>query len=386
MSKILFLLGSLLAALALGFWAWEAPLDIITRAPARVVSSQHTQIVQAASDGVLAQLAVREGEHVRAGQLLARFEDGQESAGVQASRAKVAALRATQTRLKAEVFGRPLRFGPELKGFGSFVADQTELHTRRAAALKQELDALAKAHATISRELSLAERLLKHGDIGEAEVLRLRRQLIENEGAASTKRSNFLRDAQAEMSKVNEELSSQEQVLADREINLERTRIHAPVAAVVTNIDINTIGARVRPGQVLMTLLPTGAALTLDADVSPRDVGRILVGMPANIKLDAFDSNVYGALVGTVTYISQDALARRDEGGRDASFYRVRIAVRDAPASHPLGSTNPAPDASGISLQAGMTATAEIVTGQQTVAQYLLKPLNRTMSEAFSEH
>ncbi|MDQ7987987.1 MAG: HlyD family efflux transporter periplasmic adaptor subunit [Candidatus Dactylopiibacterium sp.] len=367
---------------ALGIWAANAELDTIAHAPARVVSSRHTQIMQASADGVLEHLAVREGEQVRAGQLLAQLEDGQESASVQATRAKVAALHATQARLRAEVFDRPLAFPEGLAGFEAFVADQTELYTRRRTALTQELRALEKAHATIARELALAEKLLASGDIGEAEVLRLRRQLIENEGAASLRRSNFLRDAQAEMSRVNEELSAQEQVLADREIGLERTRMHAPVDGVVTQIEVNTIGARVRAGQVLLTLLPTGAALTLDAEVSPRDVGRVLVGMPANVKLDAFDSSIYGALFGTVSYISQDALDKRDEGGREAPFYRVRINVdtAGAPGAAQAFARDPR-----ISLQAGMTATAEIVTGRQTVAQYLLKPLNKTLAGAMRE-
>ena len=139
-------------------------------------------------------------------------------------------------------------------------------------------------------------------------------------------------------------------------------------------------GAKVRPGDVIMELLPTGSDLIVEAKLKPADIAFVREGLPAAVKLDAFDYSIYGALKGKVRYISPDALSEKTQNG-DAIYYRVQIGLDPAA----LAQRNLERSGKPIEIQPGMTATVEIVTGQQTVLKYLTKPVTKTLSESLGE-
>ncbi|MBL8506114.1 MAG: HlyD family efflux transporter periplasmic adaptor subunit [Methylobacillus glycogenes] len=327
---------TLLALIALGYWASHGTLDSVARAPAQLNTAVPTQIIQASSDGVISQLMVQKGEAVAKGQLLVQLEDGQARAGLDDSLGKVAALRASLARLQAEVFERKLSFPESVQPYPMLVANQTELYNRRKRALDSEVNILGQSASLIKRELVKMEALLQTGDIGEAEVLRLQRQMVEVTGQISLRKSKFFQDAQTEMTKVNEELSTQEQVLNDRQVAFDRMRIYAPADGVISKIDIETTGARVRPGDVVMSLLPTGSRLIVAAKMPPAEMAKIRAGLPAMVKLDAYDYTIYGTYPGKVTYISADALNEKTLRG-DSYYYKVDIELDEqAVAKHNL--------------------------------------------------
>lgn len=179
---------------------------------------------------------------------------------------------------------------------------------------------------------------------------------------------------------MDEELSTQEQVLADRKINFSRTRIVSPVDGIVSKIEINTAGARVRPGDVIMNILPTSSKLIVEVKMLPADIGNIRVNLPASVKLDAYDYTIYGTLPGTVTYISPDALVDKTARG-DEFYYRVHIAIDQ---SYLLEHNKEKPTQK-IDLQPRMTSTVEVFTGERTILEYITKPLVKTFSESLGE-
>ncbi|RKT63131.1 HlyD family secretion protein/adhesin transport system membrane fusion protein [Azonexus fungiphilus] len=372
------LAAALLAALA----GWAAISDIaqIARAPGQVIASARTQVIQSANDGVIEALLVQEGQRVRKGQVLARLDRSQAEAAYQDSLGKVAALKAALVRLQAEVFGRSLVFPESVRSYPAFVANQTELFQRRQKALKAELDALRDNVRLVKEELDLSMPLLGSGDIGKTEIIRLQRQLAELNGQITNRRNKYFQDAQAEMTKAEEDLATQEQTLAERSAIYERTEITAPADGLVKNIQITTPGAKVRPGDVVMELLPTDSALVVEAKLKPADIGFVRQGLPAAIKLDAFDYSVYGVLHGEVSYISPDALSERTQSG-DQVFYRAQIRIDEKA----MALRNQKSGGHPVSLQPGMTATVEISTGMQTVLAYLTKPITKTLSESLAE-
>lgn len=371
---------TLLALILLGYWASHGTLDSVARAPAQLNTAVPTQIIQASSDGVISNLMVKKGEAVVKGQLLVQLEDGQARAGLDDSLGKVAALRASLARLQAEVFERKLSFPESVQPYTMLVANQTELYNRRKRALDSEVNSLGQSASLINRELVKMESLLKTGDIGEAEVLRLQRQMVEVTGQISLRKSKFFQDTQAEMTKVNEELSTQEQVLNDRQVAFDRMRIYAPADGVISKIDIETTGARVRPGDVVMSLLPSGSRLIVAAKMPPAEMAKIRTGLPAMVKLDAYDYTIYGTYPGKVVYISADTLNEKTLRG-DSYYYKVDVALDEqAIATHNLHY----PD-KPVELQAGMTATVEVFAGSQTLLQYMLKPVIKTLSNALEE-
>jgi multidrug efflux pump subunit AcrA (membrane-fusion protein) len=356
-------------------WASWATIEEITRLRGLVIAKSRTQIIQAAIDGVIAEVMVQEGQKVNKGQILARLERNQAESAQKDSLGKVAALEAALVRLHAEVLGSALLFPETVKPYPHFIANQTALYNRRKEALKSEINALEASLRLVREELALSAPLLKDGDIGKVEVIRLQRQVAELSGQISLRRNKFFQDAQAEMTKAEEELSTQRQILSERSTTVERLDILSPVDGLVKKIQLTTPGAKVRPGEVVMELLPTDSALIVEGKLQPADIAFIHPGLVASVKLDAYDYSIYGVFQGTVTYISPDAIAEETKQGEQL-YYRVQIKLDDSGLPR-HGKT--------IDIQPGMSAGIDIRTGSKTVLHYLTKPIAKTFHESLTE-
>jgi multidrug resistance efflux pump len=380
---------------------WASTMQIETRSQAmgQVIASERTQVVQASVDGVMARLLVREGETVQRQQLLVVLEQIQAQAAVNESSGKVAALQAAVVRFEAEMRdiqsdastrrasspvtkGRSmaaghLEFPKALRAYPDFIRNQTELYERRRHALLEELQVIAQLRDNVQEELRVSEPLLKTGDISRVEILRLQKQVMELDGQITNRRNKFFQDAQAELTRAQEELRAQQQSLTDRNVNFDRTEIRAPAAGVVRNIRITTRGARVRPGDVVLDLLPTDGELVLEGKLKPGDIGHVAVGQSATVKLDAWDYSIYGVLEGEVIYISPDALNEDTRSGEQI-YYRIRVRIR--PESRLRDR-----QAKVIEVQSGMTGQIDIRTGGQTVLTFLTKPVTKTLHQSFHE-
>jgi HlyD family secretion protein/adhesin transport system membrane fusion protein len=178
------------------------------------------------------------------------------------------------------------------------------------------------------------------------------------------------------MTKAEEELTTKEQELADRTVTLERTTITSPMNAIVKNIVITTQGARVRPGDLILELVPSGDQLIVEAKMAPSDISFVKVGQKAAIKLDAYDYSIYGIFEGTVHYISPDTLVEKTSEG-EKYFFRVQLILDKNSLTSKSGKT--------IDISPGMTAQVDIITGDRSVLDYLTKPLTKTFSESFHE-
>lgn len=363
--------------IAFGIWSSIATIEQTAKATGQVIATSRTQLIQSANDGVIQEILVQEGQEIKKGDLLVRLEQTQARAAVDESRGKVAALRAALTRLRAEVFGRDLVFPQEVKEYTAFVTNQTELFQRRQRAINEETKALESMLSAIKQELSLSEPLLATGDIAKTEIIRLQRQVYELQGQITNRRNKYFQDSQTEMTKAEEDLATQEQMLADRSTILERTEIRAPTDGIVRNIRITTIGARVRPGDIVLEILPTDSQLIVEAKLKPADFSFIRAGSHASVKLDAYDYSIYGVLQGKVHFVSPDALTEQTKDG-ERVYYRVQIQV-DEPFL-----TN-AKAGKKIEIQPGMTSQVEIRTGEMSALAYLSKPITKTIAEAFTE-
>ncbi len=373
---------ALAVVLIAAFIWWAAVSEIVqtSRAQGLVIASARTQVVQVAVDGVVADMRVREGQKVSQGQVLARLDRNQAEAAVLDTRAKLAALKAMLARLHAEVLDKPLVLPMEVRAYPKFLENQTELFRRRQAALNGDISALQKSLSLVEQELALNRPLLATGDISRAEVIRLERVAADLAGQITTRRSKYLQDAQAEMTKAEEDLAAQEQIMADRSALLNRTEINAPADGLVKNIQTTTPGAKVRAGDVILELLPTASDLIVEAKLKPADIAQMRVGLPAAIKLDAYDYSIFGVLRGRVKYVSPDVLSERNMQG-DSIFYRVQIALDRAA----LDEYNKSQPHRRIEVQPGMTCTVEIETGHRTLLSYLTKPITKTLAESLHE-
>lgn len=362
--------------LLLLLWSAVGTIDQVTRAQAQVIAADRTQLVQSPDGGVITQLHVKEGEVVKAGQLLVTLQKERAAAAVSDSDAKVAALRITLARLHAEVYGKALVFDKELMGYTDYIRNQTDLYNKRQRAYKDDIHALENILALAEDELLINRQLEATGDVSRAEVLRLQRGAADVRAQLAGKRNKYLQDAQAEMTKAQEELSTQIEQLRDRSQVLEHTELVAPVDAVVNNIRLNTLGGVVRAGETVIELLPKVDHLVVEAKVPPADIAFVAVGQDTSIKLDAYDSSIYGAMHGKVSYISPDVLTEESKQG-PMTYYRVRI---DITSREFKGAK-----AQEIQIRPGLTATVEIKAMERTVLSYLTKPISKTFSQSLGE-
>ena len=357
-------------------WSKDAYLEQISHATGSVIASAKTQSIQTAIDGVITEVLVHEGEQVRKDQELVLLNKQQNQAAFEAINGKVAALKAALTRLKSEVYGVALKFPDELKDYSEFVSTQTELYHRRKKALNDDIFALNESLSLTQSELNLNLPLLKTGDIGATEIIKLKKQIADMKGQITNKQNRYFQEAQVELTKIEEDLSIKLQELEDKKVNLEHSVIYAPMDAIVKNIIITTKGAKVRPGDVILELVPSSDKLIVEAKFHPRDLSFIQIGQKAAVKLDAYDYSIYGIFHGIVKYISPDALIEKTQKGEEF-YFRVQIELDTKELITKNGRK--------IEISPGMTANIDIVTGERTVFDYLAKPIVKTMSESFQE-
>lgn len=373
------IITSAVAVLAFFVWAAWAELDQITRATGRVIPIGKVQIIQSADGGVVDEIRVREGDLVKKGQLLVRIDRVKVEAAVEESRAKVAAFKSVMARIEAELYDRPLAFPAEVRAFPDFIANQTALYQKRRQSLNAEIGALQSVRRLMQQELDLNMPLVASGDVARAEIIRMQRGIADIEGQIVNRRSKYQQELQAEFAKVEEDLVSAEQILAQRQDALAATNLTSPTDGIVKNVRFTTVGAVLRPGDEMMQIVPTGEKLIVEAQVSPRDIAFVKMGQTASVKFDTYDSAIYGAGVGTVSYISPDTLSEQRPDGQTQTFYRINLDVD-------ISKMRPKHKGEKIVIQPGMTLTAEVKTGENTVLGYLTKPILKTVSESMGEH
>jgi membrane fusion protein, adhesin transport system len=389
---------SVLGGAFLLFWVWAAvaTLEEQTHATGAFIASSRSQVVQAVDGGAIVELRVKQGDSVEAGQVIALLDPQRFQASNDEVAAKVLGLKANIARLEAEVAatsalppaGAALAatvaaesapavvFPPEVLADPELVASQTSLMQQRQKALDEDLASLASSLRLAEQQLAALTRLARTGDASESEILNARSKVNELSGQLASRRNKYLQDSQAELSRASDELSQAEQQLSQRSAVLAATQIRAPMSGLVKNVRVTTIGGVMRPGEELLEIVPSDGPLIVEARVKPADVAFIRPGLPATIKLDAYDYTIYGAIKGKVSYVSPDTLTEDSRAG-PITYYRVQIETDDARPLTLKG--NP------FDIIPGMTSNVTIRTGERTVANYLLKPLRRMASESLTE-
>lgn len=365
-----------LVVVSVGVWANWARLDEQVRAVGKVIVSSRSQVVQVVDGGVLQQLYVKEGDTVEAGQLLAELDRARFAASAEETRAKAINLRANAERLLAELEGREtIAFSEEIKQDPDLVDRQQDLHGRRLRQQREESESIEKSLVLAEQELEALEELAVTGDAAQSELLSARRQVVDLRAELINKKNEYRRDAQEKLANTQAELEQALQVLKQRDEALDATYIRAPMSGAVKNVQVSTIGAVFKSGDELLQIVPSDEPMLVEARIYSKDVAFVRPGLKANVKLDAYDFTIYGGLKGEVTYVSPDTIDEDLKQNEDP-YYRALVEITEVPQR---------PNVEPIEIIPGMTSTVEIITGNKTVAQYLLKPLRRGSAAALTE-
>lgn len=370
-------LGYLIGVVVLCAVAWAAffELDEVSVANGKVIPASRGQVIQVLETGILKDFRVKEGQHVKRGEVLLQLDDTRAGPVYREAMEKWRSLSAQAARLRAEAYGLPLNFPAEVLKDKSLVERETQAYKARKQALDDQLVALEKTRVALGREIRLTAPLVKQGVVSEVELLRLQRQDSGLEGQIAELKTRYLTNANNELVRVDSDLNQiSEMLIAHREA-LGRTTIVSPADGIIKDISVSTIGAVIPSGQVIMEIVPIDDEMLVEAFVAPTEVAHIKVGMPARVKLTAYDSRRYGELEGEVKLISPDIMIEDAKGGNrsdatpvtfEPGFYKLLVAI-----------TNPGVERHGMKLvpKPGMTATVDILTGQKTVLEYIFRPL-----------
>lgn len=367
---------TILALICSVLWAHTFEIDQVSRAPGVVMPSSRIQLIQSKDGGVLLSLPVRAGDQVQKDQVVARFNQTDALADYEDAKAKAAGLAGRMARLEAEMLGSDPVFSDELTAYPQIIKNQLSLLKRRRVSQSEELESLAKILVLVSEEISMNKPLLEFGDVSRTEVLRLERQEAELSAEITNKRNSYLRDVQAEFNETQEELTSVRQALLQKERQLSQKTLNAPLRGIVKNIRVTTEGGVIRPGEDVMEIVPIENDFLIEAKLSPIDIGFVHLGQDAVVKVDAFDYTIYGNLEGSVTYISADTLEERGPQG-EQPFYKIQVRTKGRQFTG-------MPDRD-LQILPGMTATVEVKTGKNTILNYLLKPITKTLFESLGE-
>lgn len=362
-------------------WAAMSQIDQTVRAQGQIVPLARTQVIQAADGGVLSRILVQEGQRVAAGQPLAELERARSNAAFEERRAHDAALALALIRAKAEASGQVPQFdkaGSKYGEYAELIATQRALYEQKKRGVREEAAAAQDSLDMAQDELRMSDELFKTGDTSRVEVMRARRQVLELQGRLKAVNNKYMQEARQEAAKLADELSSSRYKLEEQKSVLDHTTLSAPVAGIVKYLKVTTIGGVLRAGDELMQISPTGGDMVVEVRINPVDIGQLKIGLPAFVKLDAFDYSQYGNLQGTLSYISSDTLTEQGANGQPLTYYRahVRLDAQAVQANARLAA---------LALKPGMTATVDLRTASRSVLQYLAKPIFKAFSGALNE-
>lgn len=347
-------------------WAAWATVDEVARGEGRVVPSSRVQIIQSLEGGILQDLMVKQGDIVQAGQPLAQLDNNRFRSSALESGTQVTALTAAIARLEAEVLGKAtISFPSSIPANDPVLASERSLFQARRQNLNATIQATVDQSAYARRQLAMVEPLAARGVVSEVEALRLGKEIAELTGRQTEVRNTYMQDAYTELAAKKAELAAQAQIFNQRQDQLNRTRLTAPVRARVNEVLITTRGGVVQPGEAIMQLTPIDDKLLVEARILPRDVAFIRPGMPARVKITAYDYTVYGDLPATVEQISEDTIEEDTPRGKVA-YYNVLVRT-DRAFLKRGGETLP--------IRPGMVAEVDVRSGRRSVLSYLLRPL-----------
>ncbi|WP_009685182.1 HlyD family type I secretion periplasmic adaptor subunit [Pseudomonas juntendi] len=367
---------TLSALMLAAFLAWAAWFEVteVSTGTGKVIPSSREQVIQSFEGGIVAQMNVAEGDLVERGQVLAQLDPTKTASSVGESEAKYRAAKASQARLQAEVTGKPLAFPASLRDSPELIEAETALYQTRRRGLEQTLAGIEDSLRLVRSELKITENLAKMGASSRVEVIRLNRQRSELELKANEARSDYLVRAREELAKASAEADSLSEVIRGRSDSLTRLTLRSPVRGIVKDIEVNTLGGVVQPGGQVMKIVPMDERLLIETRIAPRDIAFIHPDQAAKVKISAYDYSVYGGLDGKVVGVSPDTL--QDEVKPEIYYYRVFIRTEQDSLRNKAGKH--------FAIVPGMIATVDIRTGEKTILDYLIKPLNRA-KEALRE-
>jgi len=414
-------------------WSYFSSLQQVTSGMGKIIPSTQVQIIQSLDGGVLQKLFIQEGVQVSKNQPIARIDDTRFRSDFAEQKQEVDSLRANIIRLRAElssvlignneqwerqieitkkvpvypedlIKNAPLMVERQQNEYSERLdnlINQLEIQGQKIHQRQQEVAELASKIETLSisyriaiKELDLTRPLAEKNIVSKIELYKLERSVNELKGELSAVRllAPKLKSAQqesilnrretilayraetrAQLNELQNKLSRINESQVGAQDKVTKALILSPVVGTIKTIHINTLGGVVKPGETIVEIVPTEDKLMVEAKIKPRDIGFIYPGLPAVVKITAYDFARYGGLTGKVEHISADTT--QDEEGN--SFYLIRVRTDASSIKNKKGEEMP--------IIPGMLTEVDVITGKRTILEYILNPILRAKEAALRE-
>lgn len=424
-----------MAALLFSFILWSsfASLEQVTSGAGKVIPSSQIQVIQSLDGGVLEKLFVQEGMQVTKGQPIARIDDTRFRSDFAEQKQEVDSLRANVIRLRAELSSILIgknddwklqielkkqepsypddlilnaslmvkRQQEEYSGRLDNLINQLDIQSQQIqqreqeiAELESKIDTMEVSYGLAVKELDLTRPLAAKNIVSKIELYKLERSVNELKGELSAIRLlspklksalqesilnrretalAYRAEARAKLNELQNKLSRINEAQVGAQDKVTKAQILSPVVGTIKTIHINTLGGVVKPGETIVEIVPTEDMLMVEAKIKPRDIGFIYPGLPAVVKITAYDFARYGGLKGKVEHISADTT--QDEEGN--SFYLIRVKTEASSIKNKKNEEMP--------IIPGMMTNVDVITGKRTILEYILNPILRANEAALRE-
>ena len=402
-----------LALVAFLGWAGLTNINEVARTPGEVVPQGYQQTVQHLEGGMVQAINVREGEVVEKGDVLIAMSEAAIKEDMERAKSRDLSLTMQIERLRAFVEGREPDFADLPNDAVQTAQDQTaffesmrearvkesEIIADQINQKKQAINAFYSDISTARQNLTLANdmharrlELNKKGYTSDMQILEdkgrindlqgeikrlnsgimvARSEIAEFEGRLASLSASHVDNANERLDVLLAEKAQNAEIIDKLEERISRLHIKAPAKGLVKGLNVNTIGAVIQPGQTLMEIVPMDETLEVQVKISPKDIGHIKIGQPVQVKFSSYDFSRYGSVQGNLGQISATTFSD-DQGGR---YYQGRVILNQAYVGK---------DPNNMIIP-GMTVMADVITGEKTILQYLLKPIHISLKTAFSE-
>ena len=405
-------------------WAGFAPLDEGVPTEGVVNVESNHKVVQHLSGGIVKALAVKEGQEVKAGDVLLTLDDAVIKARHQEVKQHYMGLRAQESRLLAEKVGaKNIQFHEDLTNnkddfyVQKHMMNQSQLLQARQNVLSAEIMAIQEAIqgqnaiivgdegvltsyqsqlALLNEQLSGIKPLVKEGYAPRNQLNELEQKIAQNIGQVANTQANITRgkrtilelnqrmmvrqqtekkEIDTEMAQVNLAVQSEADKFKALSEELGRISILAPASGQVIGLQIHTIGAVIQPGQKIMDIVPMGEPLILDAKIPPNLIDKVHAGQDADVRFSTFANTPQLLVEGKVKTISKDLITENAQNADRVSYYLAKVSITPE-GMKVLGDRK---------LQPGMPVQVVIKTGERTLLTYLLHPLTKRIAASMKE-
>lgn len=410
-SIVIFLITSFICLGIL--WAFTTSIDEVTKTHGQVIPVGDLQIIQSLDGGQITKLFCAEGDIVEKGQTLLAFDPVHASTELNRFNTKQIGLQIKSELLKAFVQERKPDFSQleskykhlieeekeELLGRNKALFSSIAVEMKKSEEIQEQINGIDRELPALRRQaladqqiLKMYEDLEQEDSVSKLEILNARKQEAEASNkliSIQNNRKNLteqLESVEANIDKIkrsffSEALQLRSQVLVDlAEVteqikestsNLQKNTLKSPIAGIIKSLPRSSIGSVIPPGGVVAEIVPINTGYNIEIKISPKDIGFVKTGQSTQVKLDTYDFSRYGSIEGTLMRISPTTFS--DERG--GLYYKGWV----EPSQTYLGKIRE------HKLLPGMTSEVDIITGNKTVFQYLLKPIYTTLESGLHE-